>query len=63
MRIFDLEERLIAFSVIIVEMTKQMSNSYAASHLSKQLLRSGTSVSLNTVKPKVWNQERILFTK
>ena len=47
MKTFDLEERLIAFSVIIVEMTKQMSNSYAVSHLSKQLLRSGTSVSLN----------------
>jgi four helix bundle protein len=44
---FDLEERLINFSVLIIEITKEMSNDYAGTHLSKQLLRSGTSVSLN----------------
>ncbi len=41
---FDLEERLIDFSVLIIEITKEMSNNYAANHLAKQLLRSGTSV-------------------
>ena len=44
---FDLEERLIDFSVLIIEITKEMASSYAANHLAKQLLRSGTSVSLN----------------
>ena len=44
---FDLEERLINFSVLIIEITKEMPNDYASNHLAKQLLRSGTSVSLN----------------
>jgi four helix bundle protein len=44
---FDLEERLIEFSVLIIEITKEMPKNYAANHLAKQLLRSGTSVSLN----------------
>ena len=44
---FDLEERLIDFSVLIIEITKEMPSNYAANHLAKQLLRSGTSVSLN----------------
>ncbi|MDG1765725.1 MAG: four helix bundle protein [Flavobacteriales bacterium] len=44
---FDLEERLIEFSVSIIDITKEMPKNYAANHLSKQLLRSGTSVSLN----------------
>ena len=44
---FDLEERLIDFSVLIIEITKEMPSNYASNHLAKQLLRSGTSVSLN----------------
>ena len=44
---FDLEERMIEFSVLIIEITREMPNNYAANHLAKQLLRSGTSVSLN----------------
>ncbi len=44
---FDLEERLIEFSVLSIEITKGMTDDYAGIHLSKQLLRSGTSVSLN----------------
>ncbi len=44
---FDLEERLIEFSVLIIEITKDMPSNYASNHLAKQLLRSGTSVSLN----------------
>jgi hypothetical protein len=39
---FDLEERLINFSVLVLEITKEMSNDYASNHLAKQLLRSGT---------------------
>ena len=44
---FDLEERLIAFSVLIIEIVNEMPNSKAGNHLSGQILRSGTSVSLN----------------
>ena len=40
---YDLEKRLIDFSVLINEML----NSKAGNHLSGQLVRSGTSVSLN----------------
>jgi len=44
---FDLEERLINFSVLIIEITNEMPNTKAGNHLSGQLIRSGTSVSLN----------------
>ena len=44
---FDLEERLIDFSVLIIEIVNEMPNSKAGNHLSGQLVRSGTSVSLN----------------
>ena len=43
----DLEERLIAFSVLIIETVNEMPNNKAGNHLSCQLVRSGTSVSLN----------------
>jgi four helix bundle protein len=43
----DLEERLINFSVLIVEIVESMPNSRAANHLGGQLLRSGTSPALN----------------
>lgn len=44
---YDLEERLIKFSVSIIEIVNDMPNSKAGNHLSLQLVRSGTSVSLN----------------
>lgn len=44
---FDLEERLINFSVLIIEITNEMSNTKAGNHLSGQLVRSGTSPALN----------------
>jgi len=44
---YDLEERLIDFSVLIIEIVNEMPNSKAGNHLSGQLVRSGTSVSLN----------------
>ncbi|MDO9255587.1 MAG: four helix bundle protein [Bacteroidales bacterium] len=43
----DLEERLISFAVLIVEIVESMPDSRAANHLSGQLLRSGTSPALN----------------
>jgi four helix bundle protein len=43
----NLEERLIDFSVLIIEITENMPQGFASKHLSNQLIRSGSSVSLN----------------
>jgi four helix bundle protein len=43
----DLENRLISFAVLIIEIIESMSNAKAANHLAGQLLRSGTSPALN----------------
>lgn len=43
----DLEERLINFAVLIVEIISTMPDGKAAKHLAGQLLRSGTSPALN----------------
>jgi four helix bundle protein len=44
---FDLEERLINFAVMIVEICENMKDSKASNHLAGQLIRSGTSPALN----------------
>ena len=44
---FDLEERLVEFSVSVINITKEMPRTKPSLHLSGQLVRSGTSVSLN----------------
>jgi len=43
----DLEERLISFAVLIIEIVEEMPDTKAANHLAGQLLRSGTSSALN----------------
>ena len=47
MKQYDLHERLIDFTVMIIEITDNLKNSKAANHLSGQVVRSGTSPSLN----------------
>jgi len=44
---YDLEERLINYSVLIIEVVELMKNSKASNHLAGQLVRSCTSPSLN----------------
>ena len=44
---YDLKERLIEFSVFMIEIVNETPNTKAGNHLSGQLLRSGTSVALN----------------
>jgi len=44
---FELEERLINFAVLIIEITNELPNTKAGNHLSGQLVRSGTSPALN----------------
>jgi len=43
----ELEQRLINFSVLIINIIDEMPNKRAGNHLSGQLIRSGTSPSLN----------------
>jgi four helix bundle protein len=43
----DLEERLISFAVLVIEIIESMTNTRAANHMGSQLLRSGTSPALN----------------
>jgi four helix bundle protein len=47
MKKFDLHERLIDFAVVIIEITDNLKSSKAGNHLSGQIVRSGTSPSLN----------------
>ena len=43
----ELENRVIDFAVMIVEITEKMPKSYAANYYAQQLLRSGSSPALN----------------
>lgn len=43
----QLEERLIEFSISIIHISENIKTDFASNHLYKQLIRSGTSVSLN----------------
>lgn len=47
MKAQELENRLIDFAIAIIKSCKHLDNSYASQHLSKQLIRSSTSVALN----------------
>lgn len=47
MRTYDLEERLIDFACLIIEIEENIPNTKAGNHLEGQLLRSGTSPALN----------------
>ena len=44
---YDLEDRLIEFAVSVIELVESLPNTKSANHLVGQLLRSGTSPSLN----------------
>ena len=44
---YDLEERLIWFSVRIIELSESLKESYSGYHLGKQVVRSATSSALN----------------
>jgi len=47
MKKFDLEDRLIAFAVLIIKIVESMPNTKAGIHLAGQLVKSGTSPALN----------------
>jgi len=43
---FDLEDRLIEFSVLIIKITENLNNTRAGNHVAGQLVRSGTAPAL-----------------
>ncbi len=43
---YDLEDRLVEFSVMIIELSEKIKKNYAGNHLSNQIVRSGTSPAL-----------------
>jgi len=47
MKKFDLDERLIDFSVMIISIVNELPKTKAGNHLSGQLIRCGTSPALN----------------
>ena len=46
-RIYDLEERLIAFAILCMTINENLIDTRAAAYIGQQLLRSGTSPALN----------------
>ena len=44
---YDLEERLINFSVTMIKFIEKFPRSFAGNHLANQLARSGTAPTLN----------------
>ena len=46
-RKFDLEERLIDFAVLIIEISESLNSTRAGNHIGGQLVRSGTSPALH----------------
>ena len=46
-RIYDLEERLIEFSLLIIQIVELLPNTKAGNHIGGQLIRSGTSPAFN----------------
>jgi four helix bundle protein len=44
---FDLEERLIAFAAVMIDVSEALPKTFAGNHLGGQLLRSGTSPALH----------------
>lgn len=46
-RKYDIEERCIVFGAEIVKYTEKMTQSFAGTHLGRQLLRSGTAAALH----------------
>ena len=47
MKTFDLDERLIMYSVSIIDVAEKLPNTIAGNYFRNQLIKSGTSVALN----------------
>lgn len=58
-----LEERLIAFSILIISYTNTLSKVYAGKHLSSQIIRSSTSAALNYGEARAGESRRDFIHK
>ena len=45
-KMFDLEDRMISFSVVIIDVVENLPKNLSSNHLAKQLIRSGTAPAL-----------------
>ena len=59
----ELEDRLIDFSVSIIELTKALPDTKSDNHLGGQLLRSGTSAALNYGEAQAGESKRDFIHK
>lgn len=59
---YDLEERLLEFSVRVIRLCQSIEQSPAGNHISKQLLRSSTSPLANHGEAQGLNQQKTLST-
>ncbi|MDZ4204326.1 MAG: four helix bundle protein [Bacteroidales bacterium] len=60
---FELEERLINFAVLIVEIANETSDTKPAQHLAGQMIRSGTSPALNYGEAQAGESKRDFIHK
>jgi four helix bundle protein len=60
---YNLEERLIEFAVAIINFVETLPDTKSANHLGGQLLRSGTSPSLNYGEARSAESQMILFIR
>ncbi len=44
---YDLEDKLIGFTIKVIKMSSRLKKEFFSEHLSKQIIRSSTSVALN----------------
>ena len=50
---YDLEERLIQFALLIIDIVEMLPNTKVGNHIAGQLIRSGTSSAFNYGEPQV----------
>jgi len=50
---YDLEERLIQFALLIIDIVEMLPNTRAGNHIAGQLIRSGTSPAFNYAEAQV----------
>jgi hypothetical protein len=58
---YDLEERLLDYSVEIIRLVEELPNTRTGNHVANQLLRSGTSPYPNHGERRPLNHRRILY--
>ena len=62
-RVYNLEERLLLYSVKIIKIVEQLPNTRVGNHLAGQLLRSGTSPYPNHGEAQAWESPKDFIHK